>query len=388
MMRELIGELSVNAKNKLSMQKASYCRAAESYAKADPILSMTAEEWDRDIYLLGTPNGTVDLRTGVLRPSLVEDRITKSTAVVPDSDDACPVWLRFLREATGNDAELILFLQQICGYALTGDVSEQMLFFIFGAGGNGKGTFLRNLQSIMGGYSEVASMDALENQRFAQHTTDLAMMRGARLVSASETEEGKGWNENRIKALTGGDRITARFMHKDNITFTPQLTLLVIGNHQPTLKTVDKAIQRRFNMIPFTIEPKVVDKDLDQKLEAEWPAILHWMIEGCLHWQKHGFIRPARVIAETQKYFEEQDVIGEWLREFCETDPENEHLCEKSSVLFASWSKFAVANGVEPGSTKTFKPTMQRLGFNAKRSKDGVWLHHIQMKSDAQPHWV
>ena len=383
MMRELIMEMSANARNKSSMQKAAYCRASESYAKSDPVLSMTAEEWDTDIFLLGTPDGTVDLRTGVLRQSHVADRITKSTSVTPDPDMICTTWLRFLDEATGNDADLIRFLQQICGYALTGDISEQMLFFIFGAGGNGKGTFLGTLQAIMGDYSVVAPMEALENQKFSQHTTDLAMMRGARLVSASETEEGRGWNENRIKALTGGDRITARFMHKDNITFTPQLTLLVIGNHQPTLKTVDKAIQRRFNMIPFTIEPPEVDKGLDQKLQAEWPAILKWMIDGCLDWRKNGFMRPARVIAETQKYFEEQDVIGEWLREFCDTDPENEYLCEKSSVLFASWSKFAVANGVDPGSTKTFKPTMARLGFNAKRSKDGVWLHHIQMHSAA-----
>jgi len=384
MMRELVERMSLGARNKIGMQKKAYCLAAEGFARADPVLSMTAEDWDTDIFLMGTPDGTVDLHTGKVRASDVADRITKSAAVVPEDFEDCPNWHKFLREATGDDDEMILFLKQICGYALTGDISEQMLFFIFGPGGNGKGTFLSTLQAIMGDYSVVAPMEALENQRFAQHTTDLAMMRGARLVSASETEEGRGWNENRIKALTGGDRITARFMHKDNITFTPQLTLVVIGNHKPLLRTVDKAIQRRFNMIPFTVQPKTIDKHLDEKLKAEWPGILRWMINGCLDWQNHGFTKPSRVLMETQKYFEEQDIIGEWLKECCTVEMGNDHLMESSSILFASWSKFAIANGISPGNTKTFKPALLARGFEDKRLGVGMFFKCIELKRQSQ----
>lgn len=381
LMRELGVETSGWASNKASLQKASFIRAAESLALAEPILSMTANEWDQDLFLLGTPGGTVDLKTGKLRKPRVSDHITKSTAVTPSSTMDCPVWEKFLLEATNNDSGLIRFLRQICGYALTGDISEQMLFFIFGEGGNGKGTFLGNLENIMADYAETAPMEALESHKFSQHTTDLAMMRGARLVSASETQEGVAWDEKRIKALTGGDKITARLMHKDNMTFTPQLTLIVIGNHEPTLKTVDKAIQRRFNMIPFTFEPKQVDKRLEEKLKAEWPAILNWMIQGCLDWQKYGFVRPESVINETQRYFDEQDTIGEWMRETCEVDQTSQLLSESSSILFASWARYAVANGISPGNTKTFKPAMKRRGFKSQRLGKGVRFHGIQLRS-------
>lgn len=372
LMRELGVEMSAYASNKVSLQKASFVRAAELFAKSVPELSMTAPEWDTDLFLLGTPGGTVDLKTGKLRRSRTEDRITKSTAVTPSDDAICPTWLRFMAEATNNDHGLIRFLQQICGYALTGDISEQMLFFIFGEGGNGKGTFLGNLASIMADYAITAPMEALESHKTSQHTTDLAMMRGARLVSASETQEGVAWDEKRIKALTGGDKITARLMHKDNMTFTPQLTLVVIGNHEPTLRTVDKAIQRRFNMIPFTHEPKRVDTQLEGKLQAEWPAILQWMIEGCLDWQKNGFVRPARVIEETERYFEEQDTFGQWLRESCDVDQTNDHMTESSSILFASWAKFAIGSGLSPGTAKTFAPNMKRRKFKSQRFGTGV----------------
>lgn len=381
--REIAIRASVVAKNKATLQKAAFCRGAEAFARADPVMSATAGDWNKDIFLLGTPGGTVDLRNGVLRDSNRRDRITKSTAITPDDHEDCPRWIKFLREATGRDDGLIRYLQQICGYALTGDISEQSLFFIHGPGGAGKGTFLKALQKILGDYSVVATMEALEAQKFSTHTTDLAMMAGARLVSASETEEGGSWNEKRIKSLTGGDQITARFMAKNNMTFTPQFTLLVIGNHKPALKTVDEAMRRRFNMIPFTIIPTNKDKHLDDKLQNEWPGILRWMINGCLDWQKNGFIRPAVVQLATAKYFEDQDLVNEWLRVSCDIDRTNDSLIERSSSLFTSWGKFAHQNGMSGGTTKTFKPMMERLGFDSHRDTWGIWFRHLRLRQDA-----
>lgn len=380
--RQLAERMSANAKNRSSMQKSSFCKGVEAFARADPIFASTATDWDKDLFLLGTPYGTVDLKTGEFRKAKPNDRITKSVAISPDEIEDCSTWERFLMEATNNDAGLVRFLKQICGYALTGDISEQSLFFIFGDGGNGKGVFLSVLQNIMADYSQVAPMEALEKQKFSAHTTDLAMMMGARLVSASETVEGGAWNETRIKNLTGGDKITARFMHKNNITFVPQLTLLVIGNSQPALRTVDEAMRRRFNMIPFVVKPVRKDKHLAAKLQLEWPGILRWMINGCLDWQENGFVRPESVIVETARYFTEQDTFGEWMETCCDRDMGNIHLTQRSSTMFESWAKFARSSGMEPGDAKTFKGAMRRAGHKDRRFADGVHYLNIKLKGE------
>ena len=378
--RELTMRMSSTAKNRSKMQTASYCKGVETFARADPVFARTADDWDKDLFLLGTPGGTVNLRTGEIFEPRRRDMITKMTSVAPEAFEDCGRWESFLHESTGGDAGMIRFLAQICGYALTGDISEQVLFFIFGPGGNGKGVFLSTVQDILGDYSVVASIEALENQKFAQHTTDLAMMRGARLVSASETDEGSAWNEKRIKALTGGEKITARKMRRDNMTFTPQMTLLIIGNHKPALRSVDRAMRRRINMIPFMNAPSEVDTHLGEKLRAEWPGILRWMINGCLDWQANGFVRPDAVVAETAKYFDDQNVMQEWVDTFCEVDFQNDYWWEKSSALFASWSKFATANGVEVGSARTFRPALERMGFNTRRMEAGVHFNHIRLR--------
>jgi putative DNA primase/helicase len=379
--REVARRMSGGATNWKKMQEASFCRGVEAFSQADPVFRRLADDFDQDIFLMGTPDGTADLRTGDLFPPRQSDMITKTTAVSPTDFEECPRWIAFLKEATRNDDGFIRFLQQMAGYALTGDISEQVLFFIHGEGGRGKGVFLSTIQGIMGDYSVVAPSDALEAQKFAQHSTDVAMMRGARLVSANETDEGAAWNEKRIKSLTGGDRITARLMRRDNMTFTPQLTLVVIGNHQPALRTVDEAMRRRFNVIPFKVKPAQKDTKLAEKLREEWPAILRWMMNGCLDWQKNGFVRPPVVLEETARYFEDQNTIQEWIEERCIVDMDNEYIFAKSAALFADWSKYAMAAGVEPGSAKTFKPAMERLGFRTRKTNSGRDFHNISLRS-------
>ena len=163
----------------------------------------------------------------------------------------CPRWRAFISEVTCGDAEVSRFLQQWCGYSLTGDTSEQALFFGCGPGGNGKGVFLNTVSRIIGDYAVAAAMDTFTESDFPKHSTELAMLRGARLVTASETEEGRAWAESRIKQMTGGDPITARFMRKDNFTYTPQFKLTIVGNHSPSLRNVDEAMRRRLRIIPF-----------------------------------------------------------------------------------------------------------------------------------------
>lgn len=368
--RELTRELSaVSGRKELKeVRKVGFAAGVERFARGERVFAVTAKAWDQDPLLLGTPGGTVDLRTGLLRAPVPQEGITKITTVAPLETANCPLWLKFLDEATGSDTELIRFLQQWCGYALSGLVLEHALVFVYGPGGNGKSVFLNIVTGILGDYAMTAAMDTFTASPNDKHTTDLAMLRGARLVTASETEEDRSWAEARIKQMTGGDPITARFMRQDNFTFCPQFKLTIVGNHKPLLRNVDDAARRRFNIVPFIIKPVHPDRNLDEKLRTEQPAILRWMINGCLDWQKNGLIRPQSVREATETYFSDQDLFGQWLDEETDAEPNNRNKSETSAALYKSWSDFATRSGENPGSQKAFAAEMRKRGFEAFRT--------------------
>lgn len=323
--------------------------AIGSLVKSDRAIAVSMEHLDRNPWALNTPAGIVDLRTGALSSADPDQLMSKITSVPPDSATGCPEWDRFLLEATSGDEELVAFLKRLSGYALTGVVSEQQLTFIYGDGGNGKSVFLNVISGIMGDYARTADMNTFTASYSDKHTTDLAMLVGARLVTASETTAGKRWDEQRVKSATGGERITARFMRQDNFTFEPQFKLIFVGNYKPEIRDVGDAMRRRIQIVPFTVKPKVVDKELSAKLKAEWPAILSWMIEGCLEWQEKGLAPPARVVSSTDEYFSEEDAFGRWMKECLSVDAESN---ETSEALFLSWREWANANGEHVGSQK------------------------------------
>jgi putative DNA primase/helicase len=366
--RELARQLAEDQKDgkRYKISATSFAGGVERFAKSDPKVAVTMDYWDRDPWLLGTPGGTVDLRAGELRPARPEDGISKITLVAPAATGS-PLWLKFLNEATGNDADLIRFLQQWCGYSLTGVTREHALVFVYGPGGNGKSVFVNVVTSILKDYAVTSAMETFIVSSGDKHPTDLAMLAGARLVTASETEEGRAWAEARIKALTGGDPITARFMRRDFFTYTPQFKLIVIGNHKPVLHNVDEAAKRRFNIVPFILKPARPDQRLEQKLMQEAPGILQWMIDGCLDWQQNGLIRPECVIEATAEYFNDQDLFQHWLDEECICEPGNIDRSAPSSVLFKSWSDYAKAAGHKPGTTSTFKDNPTAAGFKFYR---------------------
>ncbi len=378
--RELARRLSVSAPSGAQLQKTKFAQGVETFARIDPVFRRTADYWDRDPFLLGTPSGTVDLRTGRLRSPMQSDNITKSTAIAPEELEDCGLWHAFIRQATAGDAGMERFLQQICGYALTGDVSEQSLFFIHGPGGAGKGVFINTIKNIMADYAKTAGMETFAARRSSAHPTDLAGLHGARLVTASETEEGAAWDEARIKQLTGADVISARFMRQDFFEYMPQFTLLIVGNYQPVLRTVDEAMRRRFNIIPFIYVPQKPDTKLEQKLKEEWPAILRWMINGCVDWQKNGLVRPQSVLDATDEYFEEQNTIKQWIERDCVTETGNFYMMESTTALFESWAKFAKASGIPAGSAKSFKPAMTRMGFDYHHTTHGRYFRQITLK--------
>ena len=366
--RQLAKRPGVQAKTFSTLAKAATAAAVERFASTDPALAVTSQIWDNDPFLLGTPDGTLDLRTGILREPNPHDFITRITAIAPAHQATCPLWLNFLAEVTGQDEALIRFLQQWCGYCLTGDTREHALLFAHGPGGNGKGVFLNTVSRILGDYARVAAMETFTASSTDKHPTDLAMLRGARLVTASETEEGRAWAESRIKQMTGGDPIAARFMRMDFFEYVPEFKLTIIGNHKPVLRNVDDAARRRFNMAPFLFKPQQVDRQLETKLRAEWPGILQWMIEGCLDWQKNGLIRPAVVISATAEYFSEQDTVNQWVEDCCTRGARQ---FDTLKTLFKSWSDYAIANGEKPGSSKWFNQTLSRLGCEAVKHTPG-----------------
>lgn len=382
----LLGKtLSANAKNSNELQGIEFARAVNSLASASGGMNRTIDKFDSDPFLAGEPSMTLNLRDGEERRPDPHNLITRSLAVEPSAFEDCKLWLKFLDDVTRGDRDLIQFLQRWCGYCLTGDTREHTLLFVYGPGGNGKSVFINVLTGILNDYAATAAMTAFTSSKGDKHPADLAMLNGARLVTASETEEGHSWDESRIKQITGGDPITARFMKENFFTYKPQFKLTIVGNHQPVLKNVDDALRRRFCMVPFNFKPDKPDRELEAKLRKEWPAILRWMITGCMDWQRHGLPRPASVLAANAEYFEDQDVLTQWLEESCETDFANVDKWERTSDLFTSWSKYAKAAGVYPGSAKGFSQRLAGKGYRRAQTRSERRFTGIQIIRDRDP---
>jgi putative DNA primase/helicase len=372
--RTLVRELARNAEAEAEAKRIASSKSVAAtvhLARADARLIVGMPDWDVDEWLLNTPSGTIDLRTGLMRAHARSDLITKVAAVAPGGE--CSRWLQFLDEVTGNDPELVGFLRRVSGYCLTGNTREHVLLFAYGAGANGKSVFIDTLAGILADYARTAFVETFtENPRgFDRHPTEIAMLKGARLVAANETEAGRAWAESRIKSITGGDRIVARHMRKDPFEFTPQFKLLIVGNHKPRLRSVGEAMRRRLRLIPFdvTIPPEKRDNRLTESLRAEWSGILRWAVEGCLEWQRDGLKAPERVLAATASYFGEEDGLAAWLEDAAEVGPE---LSEHSAALWTSWRAWSEASGERAGSRQDFARRLEERGFTRKKGTGGA----------------
>lgn len=348
---------------------AAVVAGVERLARSDGRLKVLARAFDADPFVLNTPAGLVDLQTGTVRPHDPLAYCTKLTAVGPAEPSCSPPrrWLQFLGEITNGDQSLIAFLQRIAGYSLTGDISEHALFFGYGTGANGKSVFVNTLARILGDYATAAPAEVFLASQYDRHPTEVADLRGARLVVVSEIDNGRRWNEARIKSVTGGDPIKARFMRQDFFEFRPQFKPLIVGNHRPNLQSVDEAIRHRLHLLPFnvTIPADQRDRDLPDKLKDEWPAILRWAIDGCLEWRRMGLAPPAVVVDATGEYLADEDAFGQWLQECCQLDP---NAWTATQDLFASWKAWADRSGETTGSEKAFAEALTARGIRDKRT--------------------
>jgi putative DNA primase/helicase len=354
--------------------------AVVTLAKADRMIVATIDQWDRDPWQLGTPGGTVDLRTGELRAASSDDYISKITAVVPDQKCPIPLWRKFLKRVTNGDWKQEFYLQRVSGYVLTGDTSEEALFFSHGGGANGKGTFWETVAGVMGDYHTTASMGMFTATMQDRHATEIASLCGARLVTASETEEGRRWDENKIKQLTGGGRVPARFMRQDPFEFVPQFKLSVDSNHKPRIRTVDEAIRRRMNLIPWlvTIPKDERDRRLKQRLRKEWPGILAWMIRGCRNWQRKGLDSPPTVVTATEEYLTAEDRVQTWLEECCECGKSK---WSSSNMIWTSWKDRALHTCEYVETQRWLIDKLQDRGFTREKRHGVRGLCGLQVVS-------
>ena len=359
-----------------TVASAATVAAVERLAKADRRLAATATQWDANDWLLNTGNSdtaaTFDLQTGNSRAPDPLDYITKKTACRrAPLGTPHPHWTSFLDRVTDGHLELQSFLQRYIGYCCSGFTSEHVFVFAYGTGANGKSTFINTIAKIFGDYATVADMSTFIASSNERHPTDLAKLVGARLVVAQETQKGRRWDETKIKALTGGDKITARFMRQDFFDFVPTFKLFICGNHKPRLSSVDEAIRRRLLLVPFTVPIPLPERDpeLMQKLEAEWPAILRWCIDGCLKWQHIGLEPPALVRDATDAYFANQDTLQQWLDD-C-TEDGGEFAFSRTTELFASWKAWCESRNSKPGSAQALSEALVDRGYVKKRNNVG-----------------
>jgi putative DNA primase/helicase len=340
-------------------------------ARDEPGTPISHTDLDADPWLFNVLNGTLDLRTGELQPHDRGDLITKLAPVTFDPDAECPQWDAFLQRITGGDENLIRFLQRAAGHTLTGDISEQCLFFLHGRGQNGKTTFIETLMTLLGDYAQKAPTQMLIAKPNAI-PNDIARLPGARFVVAAEVEEGRPMAESLVKDLTGGDTLVARFLHQEYFEFRPSHKLWIYGNHRPLIQGTDEGIWRRIHLIPFDvwIPPGERDTRLIEKLRAELSGILNWAVRGCLEWQEHRLGTPEAVHQATSEYRSEMDVLGRFIEERCITQPDAQGRADELYRAYCDWCQ---ANGEDSKTGTAFGRRLKERGFDKRRDSNGVY---------------
>jgi putative DNA primase/helicase len=353
------------AKHAMRSEGGQRIREMLKLAESEPGIPILPGDLDADPWLFNVLNGTLDLQTGQLRAHRRGDMLTKIAPVFYEPDADCPTWLAFLERIMAGDQDLIAYLQRVIGYGLTGDTSEQALFVFHGTGANGKSTFLEAIHEMLGqDYALRIRTETLMVKQGDAVPSDIARLRGARLVSAQETEEGKRLAESLVKSLTGGDTVTARFMRQNEFQFKPEFKLFVASNHKPTIRGTDYAMWRRIRLVPFavTIPEAEQDRQLCHKLQSELSGILAWAVRGCLAWQREGLGMPAAVRSATETYRAESDILAAFLDERTTTAPE-----VAAGQLYEAYKAWAESNGEHAMTGQMFGRRMAERGFDKYR---------------------
>jgi putative DNA primase/helicase len=365
----------------IAWSKASEARARldamVALAQSDSTIACRLEDFDRNPNLFNCSNGTLDLRNGDFRPHDRNDLLTNISAVTYDATARCPRWDRFILEIMGGDQQMADFLQRAVGYTLTGLTTEQCLFILWGTGSNGKSTFIETIRYVLGSYSQTADFQTFMAKRFGPQggpSSDIAKLRGARMVSATEAEEGQRLAESLIKQITGGDTISACFKFKEHFEFRPQLKLWLLTNHKPQIVGTDEGIWRRIRLIPFNRKFEKDDK-LAELLISEAPGILRWAVEGVAQWRKHGLMEPQIVKDATTGYRADEDIIMRFIQSECEV---GKGFQTPSRKLYDTFKRWAQDNHEVEMSERKFAESMKEHGYSKDRKPSGIFYFGLQ----------
>jgi putative DNA primase/helicase len=354
----------------ISSESEAKKKAMISSAQSEAEIPILLEDLDKDPWLFNVRNGTIDLRDGKLLPHSRKDLITKMAPIDYDPDAQAPQWIAFIDRISGGNPNIADYLQKTVGYSLTGDISEQILFFLYGTGSNGKSTFLEIIQFMMGDYAQQSDFSTFTVKQNDTVRNDLARMKGSRFVSAVEVEAGKKLAEVLVKQMTGGDKILTRFLFKEHFEYKPTYKIWLAANHQPVVRGTDEAIWRRIKLVPFNIviPESERDKKLPQKLHAELQGIFNWSIEGSRKWQKDGLQTPPEIKRATEDYRNEMDMLGSFISENCILNP----LAKvKVSKLYDEYSNWAAKREDFVLEKRYFNRLLKERGIKQKRSTGG-----------------
>lgn len=353
----------------LSSEARSRLQALLVLAETEAGLAVAPIEFDREHYLLATRSGTIDLRSGSLRPADPADLITHLAPVDYEPTSACPRWETFLARVL-PDPKVRAFLQRSVGYSLTGSMAEQCLWILWGSGRNGKSTFLTTLQAVLGDYAMQAPLSMLVDRRRDAAPFDLADLPGRRLVAMAETEEVGHLAEGVIKQLTGGEPMRARNLYGDFFEFEVQAKIWLSTNHKPTVRGEDDGIWRRIHLVPFSerIDDSELDPELSLRLKDELAGILAWAVRGCVAWQAEGLRPPRAVVDATLEYRNDQSVLARFVTDACVTDARA--MAEKKA-LYRAYVAWCDEEGLAPLSQPRLSKVLKERGVREGRPRHG-----------------
>lgn len=356
-------------------EAAGRLQAMLELAHSEEGVPVLPDDLDSDPWILNCLNGTLDLRTGELLPHDPRRLCHKLLPVAFDPAATCPRWEAFLDRVMGGKAHMTAFLQRTAGYALTGSTREQCLWILHGAGANGKSVFMGVLERLMGDYATRTESKTFIEKKSDAISNDLARLKGSRLVLASETESGRRLAESLVKQVTGGERMTARFLHREFFEFVPEFKLLLATNHKPAIKGTDHAIWRRIRLTPFevVIPPEERDPNLTEKLLEELAGILAWAVRGCLEWQKAGLAPPDEVVQATDDYRESMDSMASFFEDRCEVGGS---FSLSAANLYAGYTSWCDSANETPMGKKAFGISLAERGFRSMKGTGGVrrWI--------------
>jgi putative DNA primase/helicase len=333
----------------------------EKLARADDRIQRNIDDFDADDWSINTPGGIIDLRTGELYEHRREKLMTQMAGATPEGD--CPVWRKFLGEFTGGDQPYQDYLQRVVGYSLTGSTEEEMFVFLYGPANTGKSKFIQAVRLLHGTYGCSSSMDTFIATQNHGHNTQIAKFVGKRLVTASETDEGCRWDQQRMTQLTGRDEISANFMRQDEFEYYPKFLLMFAGNHRPRLFSDGGAMRRRMHLLPCKHRPAKIDKHLIDKLKAELGGIMKWAVLGAVLWKQHGLMPPPIVTQATNDYFVAEDVLSAWIDERCDVTKSHE---AQTRDLYNDYKAWAKAANEYVLSENRFSEALANLGYNRR----------------------